>query len=131
MKSSVFIAIPLACLLFVLSAGNASAAHCSGLLGDELSRCQNTTHSIGSADDLEVPHPGATLEVRDRLLGTTFLIFGALATVFIVIGGLRYVLAAGNPEGLQKAKNTILYAIIGLVVSIFAFTIVNFVVSNV
>ena len=52
---------------------------------------------------------------------------GALALIFILIGGLQYVLSSGNPQNTAKAKNTITYAIIGLVIVIMALVIVKFV----
>ncbi len=61
-----------------------------------------------------------------------FLIFlvGALSVIFLIIGGLRYVVSSGNSSQVESAKNTILYAIIGLVVAIAAFAIVRFVISQ-
>jgi hypothetical protein len=55
---------------------------------------------------------------------------GALAIIFIVIGGLKYVLSEGNPANIQSAKNTLLYAIVGLVIAVSAFAIVNFVLGR-
>jgi hypothetical protein len=64
---------------------------------------------------------------------TNGLIFvtGAVAVFFIIIGGLKYVLAAGDPKSIQSAKNTVLYAVIGVVVAILAASIVNFVIFRV
>lgn len=61
-----------------------------------------------------------------------FLIFlvGALSVIFLIIGGLRYVVSSGNSSQVESAKNTILYAIIGLIVAIAAFAIVRFVISQ-
>ncbi len=58
------------------------------------------------------------------------VIIGAIAVVMIIIGGFRYVVSAGNPEGAKSAKNTILYAIIGLVIVALAQIIVHFVLNN-
>lgn len=59
-----------------------------------------------------------------------FLILAALvAAVFLVIGGVRYIASQGNDDEVQKAKNTILYAIIGLIVIGLSAAIVNFVVG--
>ena len=61
-------------------------------------------------------------------------IVGALAIVsviFIVVGGINYITSAGDAGKLKKAKDTILYAVIGLVIAVLAFAIVNFVVSNI
>lgn len=55
---------------------------------------------------------------------------GAIAVIMIIIGGIRYTTSNGDSNGIQSAKNTILYAVAGLVVAILAYAIVNFVVSN-
>jgi hypothetical protein len=47
----------------------------------------------------------------------------------ILFGGLRYVLSGGNSSAVTSAKNTIMYAIIGLVVAFFAYAIVQFVMG--
>lgn len=57
-------------------------------------------------------------------------VIGAVAVLMIVIGGFRYVVSGGDQGSITSAKNTILYAVIGLVVAILAYTIVNFVVSS-
>ncbi len=48
-----------------------------------------------------------------------------IAVAFIVIGGLHYITSSGNPEHLDKAKRTIMYASLGLVITIAAFAITN------
>jgi hypothetical protein len=54
-------------------------------------------------------------------------IAGLVATVFIVIGGLGYITSSGNPEHLTKAKSTLLWAAIGLAITIGAFVLSNIV----
>ena len=49
----------------------------------------------------------------------------------IIIGGIKYVTSNGDSSGVTSAKNTILYAVVGLVVAVMAYTIVNFVLTNV
>ncbi len=66
-----------------------------------------------------------------QLLSVTFTVAGAMAVLFILIGAVRYAVAAGDPGQLKTAKNTILYAIIGLVVSISGFGIVQFVLVSI
>lgn len=66
---------------------------------------------------------GTIQQLTDVLL---FLI-GAIAIVMIIIGGIRYVLSAGDQTALTSAKNTILYAVIGLVVAFMAYAIVHFI----
>ena len=45
----------------------------------------------------------------------------------LIIGGLRYVISQGDANNVKQAKDTILYAIIGIVVAILAYAVVNFV----
>lgn len=56
---------------------------------------------------------------------------GAVAVIFIIIGGLRYVTSNGDSKQTEAAKNTILYAVIGLIVAIASYAIVNFVVTQI
>lgn len=56
---------------------------------------------------------------------------GAISVLMIIIGGVRYALSGGDQGTITSAKNTILYAIVGVIVSVAAYAIVNFVLSNV
>jgi len=64
---------------------------------------------------------------------TNVLLFlaGALAVIMIIFGGLRYVTSGGNSSSVTAAKNTILYAIVGLIIAFLAFAAVNFVLNSV
>lgn len=57
-------------------------------------------------------------------------IIGAISVIMIIIGGLRYVVSQGDSGAITSAKNTILYAVVGLLVALFAYAIVNFVVER-
>lgn len=57
-------------------------------------------------------------------------IAGVVCAVFIVVGGFGYMTSAGDPAKLQKAKKTIVYAVIGLIIVALSFTITNFVIKN-
>jgi hypothetical protein len=52
---------------------------------------------------------------------------GAVAVIMLIIGGLRYVISQGDSAQVKAAKDTLLYAVIGIVVAILAYAIVNFV----
>ncbi len=58
-------------------------------------------------------------------------IVGIIAVVMVIIGGIQYTVSQGDAGKVKNAKNTIMYGIIGLVIAILAFAIVNFVLSNV
>jgi hypothetical protein len=57
-------------------------------------------------------------------------ILGAISVIMIIIGGLRYVISGGNSTAVTAAKNTILYAIVGVIVALLAYAIVNFVLDS-
>lgn len=58
------------------------------------------------------------------------LIVGVAAVIMIIVGGLKYILSMGDSNNINSAKNTILYAVIGLVVVAFAQIIVRFVLDK-
>lgn len=55
-------------------------------------------------------------------------VVGAIAVIMLIFGGFKYITSGGDASNVTSAKNTILYAVIGLVVVVLAGTIVNFVV---
>ncbi len=57
-------------------------------------------------------------------------IVGAIAVIMIVIGGLRYVTSGGDANNVVAAKNTILYALVGVIIAILAYAAVDFVISS-
>lgn len=65
-----------------------------------------------------------------RVINIILYVVGAIAVLMIVIGGLRYVISGGDSSQTKAAKDTVLYAVIGLVVAVMAYAIVNFVVVN-
>jgi hypothetical protein len=65
-----------------------------------------------------------------RAINLLLFLVGVISIIVIIVGGLRYVLSGGNPQSTNAAKDTILYAVIGLVVALLAYAIVNFVLSR-
>lgn len=65
-------------------------------------------------------------------LVTNLLLFilGAVSVIMIIVGGIKYTTSNGSAEQIKSAKNTIMYSIVGLVVAIFAYAIVNFVIQK-
>jgi hypothetical protein len=79
----------------------------------------------------DLPNVAASSNTLQVLLTFVFGIIGGVAVLMIVISGLKFVTAGGNPERTTKAKDTILYALIGVVVAIVAEAIINFVVFRI
>lgn len=68
--------------------------------------------------------------VFSKISSVLLFIVGAIAVIMIVIGGLRYVISGGDATQVQSAKNTILYALVGVIVAILAYAAVNFVIAS-
>jgi len=58
------------------------------------------------------------------------LVVGVIAVIFIIIGGLKYITSSGDSNNVTNAKNTILYAIVGLIIVALAQVIVRFVLNQ-
>lgn len=65
-----------------------------------------------------------------RVINIFSILVGAVSVIMIIIGGFRYIISGGDSSGVSGAKNTILYAIVGLVIVVFAQVIVRFILSN-
>lgn len=68
--------------------------------------------------------------VFSTISSVLLFIVGAIAVIMIVIGGLRYVISGGDATQVQAAKNTILYALVGIIIAILAYAAVNFVIGS-
>lgn len=64
------------------------------------------------------------------IINTLLYIIGIIAIIMIIVGGIRYVLSGGNASQVKEAKDTVLYSVIGLIVAIMSFAIVNFVLGQ-
>jgi len=64
------------------------------------------------------------------IVNILLFIIGTISVIMIIVGGLRYVLSGGDAGSIKAGKDTVIYAIIGLVVSIMAYAIVNFVIGS-
>ena len=64
------------------------------------------------------------------IVNVLLFLIGAVSVIMLIIGGLRYVLSNGDSSQVTNAKNTILYAVIGIVVALLAYAIVNFVITS-
>ncbi len=69
--------------------------------------------------------------VFTQITNTVLYIVGIVSVIMLIYGGLRYVISGGDNKKVTDAKNTILYAIIGLIISILSFAIVNFVINTI
>ena len=96
-----------------------------------------------AADDLSISGGAESAKGNDQssdLFGSSgvfrtitnvmLFIIGAVSVIMLIIGGIRYTVSGGDSAAVTGAKNTILYAIVGIVVALLAFAIVNFVLTQ-
>lgn len=70
------------------------------------------------------PVSGTNLgEILANVIEALLLFAGAVAVLFLIIGGFRYVVSTGNEQQVDAAKKTILYAVLGLIVIFIAFVL--------
>jgi hypothetical protein len=83
--------------------------------------------------DTGLPHPGGgdvgSSQLND-ILQIVFAVLAALAVLFIVVAGLRLIIAQGNPQEVSKAKSTIIYALAGLLVALLGEALVAFTLGH-
>jgi hypothetical protein len=88
---------------------------------------------VGAIDIGSLPGAGSNntnASTIQTILQIVFGIAGALALLVITIAGFRYVLSAGDPQAIANAKNAIIYALIGLLIAIFAEALVSFIAGS-
>ncbi len=68
--------------------------------------------------------------IFQTVVNVFLFIIGAVSVIMIIYGGFKYVTSGGDSSGVTSAKNTILYAIIGLIIALLAYGILNFVIKN-
>ena len=93
----------------------------------------NILHKIaqvdGVFDDVNLPDAQTDGAITNAI-EFFFILAGIIAVIMIIIGGYWYVLSGGDPQKTKKAKDTILYAVVGLVISLSAWVIVGFVLGR-
>lgn len=89
---------------------------CSGVTNNTVCDATKTDTSAGDA--------------IKNVINVLLYLLGAAAVIVIVIGGIMYVISGGEQAGVTRAKNMILYAVVGLVIALLAYAIVNFVIAR-
>lgn len=98
------------------------------------SLCAGANLSVGSNCQSGVTDQQATDRINaliGDIINILSLIVGVVSVIMIIIGGFRYITSGGDSNSVTTAKNTILYAIIGLVIVALAQTIVRFILRRV
>jgi hypothetical protein len=72
---------------------------------------------------------GTLIEAITNIVNALLTLAAVVAAVFVIIGGVRYVTAQGDEDAVEAAKNTVIYAVIGVIVIALSAVIINFVIT--
>lgn len=90
----------------------------------------NSDGTVSSAEDCSGDANGQLATLVSRIIDLFSIVVGAVSVLMIIYGGFKYITSSGSDDGTKAAKNTILYALVGLVIVLIAQTIVKFVFSK-
>ncbi len=126
MKKTFIIAFSVLALVFTLSTLAPHTAHAAVDVFKSCSGSSDTAVCKATGDKLFGPN-----SIWTKIISTLIFVTGSVSVLMIVIGGLRYAISAGDQGAINTAKNTILYAVVGLILSLMGYAIVNFVLSRI
>jgi hypothetical protein len=117
---------------FAVPALTPAPAHAafSGTLSGGAKSAQGTDQSGNAACLFGTTSEGCSSSLFKTITNVLLFLIGAISVIMLIIGGVRYVVSGGDSSAVTGAKNTILYAIVGIVVAILAYALVNFVISS-
>ena len=115
-KKSILIVVSLLTLM-IISPATLVLADCS----------TDTTSNTICLDSLPHVDTSSSSDVIPVIMNIAFGVIGLIAVIIITLAGFSYITSSGEPEKTAKAKDTILYALIGVVVAVLGATITSFI----
>ena len=86
---------------------------------------------INAAGDDVNKNPDGLMGVVKTIINVVLSVVGIIAVVMIILGGITFMTSQGDSAKVAKGKNTLIYGVVGLIVALLAFAIVNFVLKSV
>lgn len=123
MKKTIRTALAGLLLVPALALGVSAVATTTDTFAQSLSEGVEATKTTDNDTDLD--------SVVQTIVNVLLFIIGIISVIMIIIGGIRYAVSGGDSGAVTSAKNTILYAIVGLVIAVFAYAIVNWVLGEI
>ena len=111
-------------------------------IGATLSLCAGKTMALASSFTVQEGAEAARAEgmpaeligpdgIFNQITSVALGIIGAVSVIMLIWGGLRYIISGGDSKKITDAKNTILYAIIGLIIAVLSYAIIKFVLNSI
>lgn len=103
--------------------------------GDGVIMCPGTTDWVNDLSECTTFNSPSNnnnlMSTINTIINVIIGIVGFVAVAMMIIGGISFITSQGDTSKVTKARNTILYGVVGLIVAILAFAIVNFVLGSV
>lgn len=88
-----------------------------------------------SVSQVELPNPlgeeVTTPQIIANVIKLILGLVGVLALIMFIYGGITWMTSGGNMEAVKKGKNTLVWAVLGLAVVFFAYSLVNFIIRKI
>ena len=118
--------VTLASLMVMLGLSAGAVLPAATAYADANATVQQGVNQVGGTEN-----PTSLESFIKSVIGVLFFVVGSVSVIMLIVGGIMYASASGDQGRIKTAKDTVLYAVIGLVVAILAYAIVNFVLKNV
>lgn len=84
----------------------------------------------GSTCEVQITKLNQILILVSNLISILMVVAGFVAVGFIIAGGFMYIASSGEPANIKKAKETIVNAVVGLIIAMVAFGVVRFITGR-
>lgn len=91
---------------------------------DVLQKCNSDSQVCKGTDK------NSLFNLFESVINLLLVIIGVIAVIMIVVGGIKYTTSGGDGNATKSARDTVVYAVVGLVIAIMSYAIVNFVLSK-
>ena len=95
------------------------------------SLCTGSGGTGGAACTGQVTGDISLVDRIKNIVNIILFVIGVVCVIMIIIGGIRYTTSGGDASGTKSARDTVLYSVIGAVVALSAYAIINFVLTSV
>ncbi len=119
------------CIMSLVGVTMATQPAFAGKCPDGMARDEYTNSIAECSVPKDEADPKALSKTIVNVINTVLGILGIIAVVVMILGGITFLTSQGDANKVQKGKNTILYGLVGLIVALLAFAIVNFVTTSV
>lgn len=97
----------------------------SNITGNDWGSCVKNVQVDNGRSTVQVPSLDCIPSVFQNVIGAALLFAGVVALFFIIYSGIKFILSGGDAKQVEGARNTLTYAIIGLLVILLSFFIIN------